>query len=191
MQWFVLLVTILGLVAPVIWVIFWVIDRLLPSHLINDENWFNLDGDIDVEQYPPSFFHNALRVDLSTAIRSENVREQNYTVIPRHWFIDAWFRCESCNEEFCWTAEEQRYWFDELKFNVASIPRHCKKCRHSIRLRKQYNAEITAALKKSAPVDIKKEMLDIIDRMSKSPKEQTFGSIQRNRQTLEKQLQKG
>ena len=57
------------------------------------KDWFALDGDIDVNQYLPGFFHNALRLDLSTAIRSDNVHSQNFSVVPRHWFIDAWFRC--------------------------------------------------------------------------------------------------
>jgi hypothetical protein len=199
MLWDMLLVSflLLGLFSAVLYffAIFCEIVCGIPLGILRPDNnvngWSNLDGNVDVEQCLPGLFRNALRVDLSTAIRSANVKEQNFSVFPRHWFIDAWFRCESCNEEFCWTAEEQRYWFDELKFNVASAPRHCKKCRQSIRLRKRYNAGIMAALKKSASVDVKKEMLDIIDRMSKTPKEQTYGSIPRNRQTLENQLQKG
>ena len=154
------------------------------------KSWVYLDGDIDIDRCPPSFFPHALRMDFSTAIRSKNVREQNFSVVPRHWFIDAWFRCKQCDEEFCWAAEEQKHWFDELKFQVDSVPLHCKRCRRSIRLRKRYNAEIAAALKKSASVGVKKEMLEIIDNMSKSSNDNTHESIQRNRQTLEKQLLK-
>jgi hypothetical protein len=157
-------------------------------------DWFSIDGDVDVQQYPPGFFHHALRMDFSTAIRSENVLEQYFSVVPRHWFIDAWFRCKQCNEEFCWAAQEQKHWFDELKFYVGVVPNRCKTCRQSIRqrkeLRKQYDAEITAALRKSATSEMKKKMLGIIDLLKQSFGNNIPDSIQKNQQTLEKQLLK-
>jgi len=157
-------------------------------------SWFYIDGDIDVKQYPPWFFRDVLRMDFSTAIRSENVREQNHSVVSRHWFIDAWFQCERCKGEFCWTAEEQKYWFDELKLRVDSCPHCCKECRQGIRsgkqLRQRCDAEITAALQPSALPEVKKEMLDIIDHMEKSHKGDIPESVRRNRRTLEKQLMK-
>ena len=161
-------------------------------------NWFCMDGNINVKGYPSYFFDNVLRVDFSTAIRSKNVKEQNFSVVPRHWFIDAWFLCERCKEEFCWTAEEQKYWFEELKFNVSSCPHCCKECRQVIRLQKQlrqqYDMGIIAALHRSASPKVKKEMLNIIDHMKNFPYGRDSGeipeSIRRNRRTLEKQLLK-
>ena len=151
-----------------------------------------MDGDIDVRQHPSWFFQDALRMDYSSAIRSKEVGTQDFFVVPRHWFIDAWFCCERCNGEFCWTKEEQKHWFDKLKLRVDSVPHVCPQCRWRIRklidLRKRYDAEIATALKKSAPIAVKKEMLDLVDRLQSLSNDNIPESIQRNRRTLKNQL---
>jgi allantoicase len=156
------------------------------------------DGDVDVKHYPTFFFWNVLRMDFSTAIRAENVEEQNFSRgyhAPRCWFIDAWFRCERCKEEFCWTKEEQKLWFEEYKLRVDSVPHVCPLCRREIyehvNLRRHYDAGIAAALEKSASVEVKKEMLDIINHLKRYLKDKMPESIQKNLRTLTNQLTNG
>ena len=47
-------------------------------------------------------------------------------------------------------ASEQRFWYEELRFWIDSLPKCCPKCRQSQRarleLRKRYDASITEAL---------------------------------------------
>ena len=157
-------------------------------------SWYNINGDVDVKQYPSYFFPRVLRMDFSTAIRSQNVLEQDFTSVPRHWFIDAWFVCRRCKEEFCWTAEEQKNWFDEWKFYVDSVPHCCKPCRQAIRsqkqLRDQYAVGIAAALRKSAAPEAKREMIETIDRIIESSDGRISEKFREKRDILERQLRK-
>ncbi len=92
----------------------------------------NTEGDVfgwsSSDRMPRHLFYRALELDHSTAIRA-SIDKQNYSVCPRHWYIDATFRCEGCNEDFLWTATEQRAWFEDYGFYVDSIPKECKACR--------------------------------------------------------------
>lgn len=92
-------------------------------------------GDTDPKTMPPHFFHGAVFIDYSTAVRAE-VAKQDYTSCPRHWYIDATFRCIDCGKDFLFSAEEQRFWYEERKFYVDSIPTRCPICRKKERARK-------------------------------------------------------
>jgi len=74
---------------------------------------------------PLHFFFGAIDLDFSTAIRA-NVEAQDYTVAPRHWYLDARFRCGACNAEFVWSAKEQQAWFETYRFYVDSQPNLCR-----------------------------------------------------------------
>lgn len=69
-------------------------------------------------------------MDYETAIRA-NVEEQNYSVCPRHWYVDAKIRCADCGEQFLFSKEEQRHWFEKLRFWVESFPVRCKSCQEA------------------------------------------------------------
>jgi hypothetical protein len=74
------------------------------------------------------YFYKALSVDYSSAVRADTTK-QNFKVCPRHWYVDATFACSDCGREFGFSAEEQRYWFEELRFYVDSQATRCPACR--------------------------------------------------------------
>lgn len=55
--------------------------------------------------------------------------------------------CEKCNEEYIFRKEEQKYWYEYLKFWVQSQPKHCSKCRREVREQKKLNNELSTLLK--------------------------------------------
>lgn len=54
---------------------------------------------------------------------------------PYFAFIDAELRCEDCGQQFIFTATEQQYWYETLKFWVQSRPKQCLQCRRARRAR--------------------------------------------------------
>ena len=56
---------------------------------------------------------------------------------PYFAFIDADSRCEDCSRQFVFTAVEQRYWYETLKFWVQSRPKQCVECRRARRASRQ------------------------------------------------------
>jgi hypothetical protein len=114
---------------------------------------------------PPHFFFGHLRLDYTSAIRADTSK-QNFSVAPRHWYIDASFRCDRCGEEFCFVAAEQKRWYEEYAFWVDSLPNECRGCRRELRrlksLRQAYDREIAIALS-SKDVEPKIHVATIVD----------------------------
>ena len=92
-------------------------------------------GSGDPARMPRHLFRDAVSVIFESAERADITR-QNYTVCPRHWYVDAIFRCADCGTEFHFPASEQQFWYEELKFYVDSLPRRCPGCRKKERARK-------------------------------------------------------
>lgn len=97
---------------------------------------------------PEFFFWGARSIDFDTARRGDQTR-QNFSVCPRHWYIDADFTCEGCGSGFTWSAGEQKVWFEDYFFWVDAFPRHCRNCsadrRRLARLRREYDANVAEA----------------------------------------------
>ena len=119
---------------------------------------------------PGYFFSCALAIHYETAIRA-NTHKQNYCVQGRMWYMDADFKCERCGEEFTWTAEEQKAWFEDYFFWVDSQPRHCKTCRGELRrllrLRKEYDAKVAAARDHGTP-ELKSRIVEIVSELQQA-----------------------
>lgn len=65
--------------------------------------------------------------------------KQNYTVIPRAYYVDVLKQCRDCNRRFIFFAREQRHWYEELKFVIDADCVHCPECRKSTRkLRRRF-----------------------------------------------------
>lgn len=105
-------------------------------------------GKSNPKEMPIHFFLSAIDIDYATAIRA-NIELQDYSVCPRHWYIDARFRCKACENEFLWPAEEQKTWFEEFGFYVDSRPTLCRECRarrrDALELRRDYDAQVSHA----------------------------------------------
>ena len=129
-------------------------------------HWYTPGENIDVHEYPEWFFHNAIKMDFENAVRAD-ISKQSYTVVPRHWYIDAWFQCLRCSREFCWTTEEQKRWFEDLSFWIDSRPTRCKECRAAVReikrLHRLYDEKIARTKLRSASIESKQELIDAID----------------------------
>ena len=126
-------------------------------------------GNTDPKKMPKHFFWNALFIDYKTAVRA-NTDKQNYSVCPRHWYIDADFKCERCGQEYKWTAGEQKAWFEDYFFWVDALPRHCRKCRVERRrladLRKEYDSSVAAARFTGTPQE-KDRIVEIVSELEK------------------------
>lgn len=56
---------------------------------------------------------------------------------PYFAYYDVTLRCGDCGEQFIFSAKEQKYWYEDLKFWVQSRPKQCAACRRARRERKQ------------------------------------------------------
>lgn len=124
----------------------------------------DLFGSTDPRLMPEYLFGGAIHLDYKTAIRG-NPEKQNYSVCPRHWYIDADFNCARCRKEFTWTAREQKAWFEEYRFWIDSHPRLCKSCmadrKHLESLRVEYDS-IVAAARLGGDFDQKRRVIEVV-----------------------------
>ncbi len=113
------------------------------------------------------FFFQALRLDYGSAVRADTSK-QDFCCFPRHWYIDATFLCERCREEFCFTAAEQKTWYEVYRFYVDSLPKGCGVCRRELRrlksLRQEYDRAIAGALT-SKDLAVKAHVATLVDHL--------------------------
>lgn len=72
---------------------------------------------------------------------------------PRQAYFDVTLTCEDCGSEFTFTASEQQFWYEELKFFEESRPKQCRPCRRIRRRRGALTAQLGQALKAPASKD--------------------------------------
>lgn len=140
---------------------------------------------------PMHFFHQAVRMDYEAA-EPANISKQDYSVAPRHWYIDADFICQRCSRVFTWTKSEQRHWFEVLRLWIDCHPFLCRKCRIGVRkikeLRKVYDSQVAAALQSHSKAE-KQRLIEVIRQLETSmgqlpPKMREAASL------LERQIKK-
>lgn len=56
-----------------------------------------------------------------------------YHAIPCYFYVDREFNCRDCGAAFGFSAEEQRFWYEELQFHLNSVPVCCLPCRRTRR----------------------------------------------------------
>ncbi|MEZ6190017.1 MAG: zinc-ribbon domain containing protein [Phycisphaerales bacterium] len=61
---------------------------------------------------PSWLFPDGTRFDYTSAVRADTTR-QDFSVEPRHWYVDATIRCDRCEQDFLFSADEQRFWYEE------------------------------------------------------------------------------
>ena len=132
----------------------------------HEESVFDSFGDSDPRKMPGHLFWGVRHLEYSTAVRA-NVSQQNCSICPRHWYVDAAFHCSRCGQSFVFTADEQKYWYEQLKFWIDSIPMECGKCRKELRelraLQQEYDRDIASAMSKSTSVDQKERLAAVIE----------------------------
>ncbi|MBA3329443.1 MAG: zinc-ribbon domain containing protein [Actinobacteria bacterium] len=64
---------------------------------------------------------------------------------PHYYYVDEPKWCVECRKRFVFSAEEQKFWFEELKFNFHSIAIRCQECRRSQRRGKATKIQLQEA----------------------------------------------
>lgn len=122
-------------------------------------------GETHPERMPKRLFSGAQDIHYETAIIAD-IEKQYYSVSPRCWYVDAIYVCEDCQKEFKWTAKEQRYWFEVLKFWYESEPVRCVACRTNRRrlaqLRKEYDQTVAEVKRQGTPQQ-KRRIVEILN----------------------------
>lgn len=124
-------------------------------------------------KYDPSLkykYYSAIRLDDENMIQGDPSK-QKYSVSPRTLYIDAVYKCKDCSQEFIWTADEQKAWFESYFFWVYSEPRHCKNCRANrrrlLKLQKEYDDKVAEA-RCHGSIDQKSRIVQIINELNSS-----------------------
>jgi len=65
---------------------------------------------------------------------------------PVEAFWDQTRYCATCSKDYLFTAEEQRLWYETLKFPFHSVPIQCTECRRGTRARKRAQATLQQLL---------------------------------------------
>lgn len=124
-------------------------------------------GSTNPRRMPPHFFPPRSVLHFESA-RQADVSKQNYSVCPRHWYIDADIECRSCGTPFIWSASEQRTWFEHYHFWIDSHATQCRDCRAKRRylagLRKEYDSIIEMARTLRDPA-ARQRVITIVDEL--------------------------
>jgi hypothetical protein len=149
-------------------------------------------GKNDPRKMPQHLFWGALHIDYPTAVRAD-ISKQDFGVCPRHWYVDAAFRCPRCDRTFVFSADEQRYWYEELKFYVDSRTKHCSECRKTLRelkaIKQEYDRNVVCALATSAGVELKERLVAVVDALTDGGVHLP-GKILENRRILTNQIER-
>ncbi len=153
---------------------------------------FGTFGDSNPRRMPGHLFSGARHLNYSTAIRAD-ISQQNFSVCPRHWYIDAEFHCSRCGQSFVFTADEQKFWYETLKFWIGSIPKECDECRKELRklkaLQQEYDRDIASTMARNTSVDQKERLVAIIEAIEAGGLTLT-GKAMENRRILLSQIEK-
>ncbi|MFO0951208.1 MAG: zinc-ribbon domain containing protein [Isosphaeraceae bacterium] len=80
----------------------------------------------------PWRYSSAIDVDESNCVPADP-EKQHYTVIPESAYCSMRLRCGQCGQEFWFSANEQRVWYEEWGFWIDSVPKNCAPCRRQLR----------------------------------------------------------
>ena len=131
-------------------------------------------GRDDPQTMPPWLFgcfgQGGVQLHYESAERAD-ITKQHYSVCPRYWYVDATMRCAACDQTFLFSAAEQRRWYEDFRFYIQSLPRHCPACRQNRRqlksLRQEYDRCIGSALETADP-NLKSRTVAVIDELCES-----------------------
>ncbi len=104
-------------------------------------------------------------------------------------FYDIEKTCKSCHQKYIFTKEEQRHWFEELKFCHRAKSVRCIPCRKEIRHQNHLNKRLTEMVprKKTLSPEEIKEVIDIYVELDKPEKTPYYVNILKKLQDQKKQ----
>jgi Probable zinc-ribbon domain len=95
-------------------------------------------------EYDPTF-----RPKLPRGAIAGDITRQNFCcATPRFAYIDEAKTCVQCGEQFTFSAQEQRYWYESLQFNLDSHAIRCTSCRRQRRTANALRARYALAGKR-------------------------------------------
>jgi hypothetical protein len=63
---------------------------------------------------------------LPAEVRKQRRRDMDPV---RYYYVDAPFACRLCGKEEVWTAEQQKFWYEDCKGDPNAVAIHCHGCR--------------------------------------------------------------
>lgn len=73
--------------------------------------------------------------------------KQNYGLGgPILFYMTKEMNCDTCKKDFIFTAEDQRFWYEDLFFNDGSYPKNCLSCRKETRKIKALHKQLAELL---------------------------------------------
>lgn len=102
------------------------------------------DGhDYRYDRHDPDF-----QPDLPQGAVRGNVHKQNFHPFfqtPRYFYVDVDRVCVQCGVDFVFSAKEQKYWYETLRFVFDSIAIRCPKCRGRRRTERALRQQMSVA----------------------------------------------
>lgn len=91
-------------------------------------------------------------------------------------FLAYWDRnytCQTCRSKFTFSKEEQKHWFESLRFVVFSKPKNCRSCQKEKRANEGLNTRLSNLLKEGLPEE-KEKLLEVAKIYQEMGKEDRF-----------------
>jgi hypothetical protein len=86
-------------------------------------------------------------IEINRAIEGQ-IEEQTFCDNPPFLaYVDKDKKCQTCGSDFIFSKEEQKYWYEELKFWVQSTPKNCTMCRKIIRDESRLKTKLSNLIK--------------------------------------------
>jgi hypothetical protein len=80
----------------------------------------------------PWRYRSTLEIDQSDSVIADT-KKQRVTVTAEVVYHSMKLACDRCGEEFWFSANEQRVWYEEWGFWIDSVPKQCPPCRRLLR----------------------------------------------------------
>jgi hypothetical protein len=69
------------------------------------------------------------QIPLTAIVADISRQVPNAVGVQRRYYVDEDTKCGACGKRFIFFAEEQKYWYEELQFNLEVSCRYCPICR--------------------------------------------------------------
>ncbi|MCM2416623.1 zinc-ribbon domain containing protein [Streptomyces sp. RKAG293] len=109
----------------------------------------------------PNGYDLKFRPDLAQgAVRGDPSRQSRFCSHcrpPKYFYVNQGLRCRECGTAFVWPAEQQRYWYEDLRLSAAAgPPGRCPKCGRARRAALAVRQRLSSAADtvRTAPEDI-------------------------------------
>ena len=81
------------------------------------------------------------------AVRGDPSRQSYYPAfhMPKYFYVDEERECVECGVEFLFEAKEQRFWYEQLQFNLNSVAIRCRGCRSRRRRATEFGRQVGVA----------------------------------------------